>query len=239
MSKSSKKWLLKVPDAQAVLNNVVKDGVVVRKEVVEIVSATTGYGFALEAVTSGEKVFSIWEMRKRIKKFEHPTEAWKNARYIVLDEEERETLLRGFKTIDWTFKGAITFWVRWEEFFSTIQNMVEFDETNPPIEYLQDKKRFEDEIEAYNAAQKALEEKRLAELKEETDGILAEKLAELQQAGKLGPAATVDDLSAEIRKDAELAAKTAIEQKRKVEAAVSLQSQDVLVKPETSDKTEE
>ena len=205
------KWLLKVTPAQIIYENQLENGKVVAQKAILTVSALEGYLAALEIVSTGDKLFEVWELRKRLEKTAaHPTDKLKNAGFIVLDDFEKETLLKGVKTLDWTFRGQNNIWIRWVQFFDDLQRIVAFDESNPPLDYLDDKARFEADVQAYEDAKREAEAKRLSELNQETDQILSAKLVELQSAGKLGSAATVDDLSAELKKAARDEARTLI-----------------------------
>jgi hypothetical protein len=192
------KFLLRLTPALALVEPVVQDGKFIGQRLIQHVAALEGIHAALEVVTSGEKVFEIWDLRKRLDTLKHPADVTQNAGYVVLSDYEKDALIKGVKAVDWTFRGTVNVWVRWPQFFDDLRNIVEFDEKNPPVDYLEDKKRFEAALEAHTAQIKALEEAKLAALKEGTDKILAAKLAELQAAGKLGPAATIDDLAKDI-----------------------------------------
>jgi hypothetical protein len=205
------KWLLKVTPAQVIYENQLENGKVIAQKAILTVSALEGYLVALEIVSTGDKLFEVWELRKRLEKSAaHPTDKLKNAGFIVLDDFEKETLLKGVKTLDWTFRGQNNIWIRWVQFFDDLQHIIAFDEANPPLDYLDDKARFEADIKAYDDAKREAEAKRLSELNQETDKILSAKLVELQAAGKLGSAATVDDLSTELKKAARDEARTLI-----------------------------
>jgi hypothetical protein len=204
------KWLLKVTPAQNIYENEIKNGVVVGQKLILVVSALEGYLAALEVVSQGEKLFEVWEFRKRLEQFAHPNDKSQNVGFIVLDDFEKDTLLRGIKTVDWTFRGTNNIWVRWRAFFEDLQAIAVFDEKDPPLDYLDDKARFEASIKAYEDAVRDAEAKRLSELNQETDVILSTKLKELQDAGKLGSAATIEDLSTEVKKTARDEARKAI-----------------------------
>jgi hypothetical protein len=178
------KFLLRLTPALALVEPVVQDGKFIGQRLIQHVAALEGIHAALEVVTSGEKVFEIWDLRKRLDTLKHPADVTQNAGYVVLSDYEKDALIKGVKAVDWTFRGTVNVWVRWPQFFDDLRNIVEFDEKNPPVDYLEDKKRFEAALEAHTAQIKALEEAKLAALKEGTDKILAAKLAELQAAGK-------------------------------------------------------
>lgn len=176
-------------------------------DVKEIVSPWFAYDLALQSVTSGPKLFEVWALRKRIKEVfiqDKPLEA---ASYMILSEDEKEILRQGFTTIDWTFNHKHTFWVEWEQLFDSVNTIPVFDEKAPPAKYLQWKLEWEKAVEARAAAQKEAERKILAEQEaaeakrnsgikrlgdERLQTALEAKIAE----GKLGNAATIEDLPA-------------------------------------------
>lgn len=213
------KYLLKVTPAQFIweekYNTETNPPTLLSRKLKEVVSAFTGYDFALQSVTQGPKLFEIWELRSRLKKLAVPENHDYDARYVVLTAEERELLLQGFRTIDWTFQQQVTFWVRWDEFFADVKNITDFDEENPPIEYVTWKHEFEQfqvklaaerkaAEERVLAERKAAEERKAAKLAEIRSRLLGAKLEELVGLGKLGSAAGVEDIPAGIAADIEL-----------------------------------
>ena len=131
-------------------------------DVQEVVSPLLGYDLALQSVTQGPKLFEVWALRKRIRTLreEIPTDAMEPA-YLILDETEREVLLQGFRTLDWTFQGKHTFWVEWEQLFDSVSSLTEHDATKPDAAYVQWKRRHEERVEAHKAAIRAAEDQAL------------------------------------------------------------------------------
>lgn len=193
----SKSYLLALPQARAVLENAAST-------VPVFISGLRGIEMALASITQGPKLFEIWNLRKRL----HESlfaDGTRDARYLVLSSEEKELVLHAVKNFDWTLKGESQFWVNWGAFLDALQDIPEFDEKNPSADYVTWKKEFD----AYKAEQdtlrKAAEAKALA-LKEAAekkrrdgvakikDALLAEALQQKITEGKLGNAATIDDL---------------------------------------------
>lgn len=173
-------------------------------DVEQVVDALLGYDLALQSVTSGPKLFECWSLRKRIKeaKAEH---AFDSAKYILLDDAEKEILVQGFKTLDWTFASKHTFWVEWEALFDSISGIAAYDEKNPPAAYVSWKQAYEAKAAEAKAAlaeieRKALEleqaakDARAARLKVLVDARLQVALLDRIAEGKLGACATIEDL---------------------------------------------
>jgi hypothetical protein len=222
-----KQWLLRLTDTQVISQDTYKDGILIAREIMGYVSSLEGVLMALETVTSGDGVFSIWDLRKRLKTLAHPTSKMQNAKYALLSVEEKELVTKAVKSIDWTFKNQIQVWVRWEEFFDDLRNIVEFDEENPPADYTADKERFDAEIEAIKVEQRRIEELAAAELEAETNVVLEVLFKELQDKGLLGPAATIEDVPEKTKKAAQEQAKANIELRKRSATAALVQSQDI------------
>lgn len=222
-----KQWLLRLTDTQVISQDTYKDGILISREIMGYVSSLEGVLMALETVTSGDGVFSVWDLRKRLKTLAHPTSKMQNAKYALLSVEEKELVTKAVKSIDWTFKNQIQVWVRWEEFFDDLRNIVEFDEENPPADYAADKERFDAEIEAIKVEQRRIEELAAAELEAETNVVLEVLFKELQDKGLLGPAATIEDVPEKTKKAAQEQAKANIELRKRSATAALVQSQDV------------
>jgi hypothetical protein len=222
-----KQWLLRLTDTQVISQDTYKDGVLQSREIMGYVSSLEGILMSLETVTSGEGVFNVWDLRKRLKTMAHPTDKIQNAKYVLLSAEEKELITKAVKSIDWTFKNTIQLWVRWEEFFDDLRNIVEFDEDNPPAGYVEDKECFDAAVEAYKAEKRKLEEQAAAELEAETNVVLENVFKELQDKGLLGPAATIEDVPEKAKKAAQEQAKANIELRKRADTAAAVQSQDV------------
>jgi hypothetical protein len=193
----SKSYLFALPLARAVLENA-------DSTVPVFISGLRGIEMALASITQGPKLFEIWNLRKRI----HDSlfaDGRLDARYLVLSAEEKELVLHAVKNFDWTLKGESQFWVNWGAFLDALQEIPEFDEKNPPADYVTWKKEFDAYKAEQEAARKAAEAKALAAKeaseKKRRDGIakikdalLAEALQQKIRDGKLGNAATIEDL---------------------------------------------
>lgn len=186
-------------------------------DVREIVHPFRAYDMALQTVTSGPKLFEVWNLRKRIKEVHFPEMPLASAKYLILSEEEKTILIDGFKTVDWTLGQKNPFWVEWEELFDSIRDIAVFDEKNPPAAYVTwrlewEKQQAEREAARAEAERKALAEAEAAKIKRDTaikalaDAALSVVLADRVSAGKLGAAATIDDLPADVKGDALAAA---------------------------------
>jgi hypothetical protein len=224
---STNKFLLKLPQAQAIVEDVVSEqGQFVERKVKEIISALVGVRLALEVVSNGEKVFEVWSFRRRLEELRSPKGPLNDATFIVMSTEEKEFLIKGVKSFDWTLRGQANFWIRWPDFFAALADIQPFDEKNPPIDYVEWKTKWDEEMkkiedEKREAEEKALAAKRekelaeAAELSEETMVILADTLDRLKEVGKLGPAATIEDIPEAVRAEASLKAKQNIEDRKK------------------------
>ena len=200
----SKKYILALPEAQAIID-VVNDKGQVKRLVREIISALQGVHLALEAISAGEKLFEVWELRRKLNELKHPENAMNDATFIILTTEERDFILAGTKRFDWTIGGKVNFWIRWEPFFTALANIKEYDEKNPPVEYVEWKRKWDADLAEINAKKLAAEEAALAK-KNARDAFrtsayeaalateLENELQSLKDAGKLGNAATTDDL---------------------------------------------
>jgi hypothetical protein len=200
----SKKYILALPEAQAIID-IVNDKGQLKRIVREIISALQGVHLALEAISAGEKLFEVWELRRKLNELKHPENAMNDATFIVLTTEERDFILAGTKRFDWTIGGKVNFWIRWEPFFTALANIKEFDEKNPPVEYVEWKRKWDADIAEINAKKLAAEEAALAK-KNARDAFrtssydaalaseLEKELQSLKELGKLGNAATTDDL---------------------------------------------
>ncbi len=186
-------------------------------DVREVVHPFRAYDMALQTVTSGPKLFEVWNLRKRIKEVHFPEMPLASAKYLILSEEEKTILIDGFKTVDWTLGQKNPFWVEWEELFDSIRDIAVFDEKNPPAAYVTwrlewEKQQAEREAARAEAERKALAEAEAAKIKRDTaikalaDAALSVVLADRVAAGKLGAAATIDDLPADVKGDALAAA---------------------------------
>lgn len=209
----SKKFLLKTSQPRITVehrldkagNKVVNDAGQFVVDIKEVISPLFGYNLALQTITSGAKLFEVWALRKRIQEVHFTDDPASSARYLILTSEELELLTTAFRTIDWTFGQKSTFWVEWQEFFDAVQDVPEYDEKNLPTDYLDWKKGW-DEAEAKRKAIKDEAElqaklKRAAAEAKRNDGIarltstrLVAALTQKMDEGKLGGAATVDDL---------------------------------------------
>lgn len=180
-------------------------------DIQEIVDPLMGLEMALQSVTQGPKLFDVWSLRKRIKELRDPEDARQSARYLLLDDSEKEILLTGFKTLDWTFQGKHTFWVEWDALFDSMAAIKPYDEVKPDVDYVAWRTGYEAAKAAKAKAIKEAEAAALAaaeaaKLDRET-GIqllvtadLQEALGDLKRLGKLGPNATTDDLSLEVQR---------------------------------------
>ena len=209
----SKKFLLKTPQARMTVEPrldadkkpVINEHGQTVVDVKEVISPLFGYGLALQTVTSGPKLFEVWALRKRIQEVHFQDKPAASARYLIVTAEELELLVTAFKTIDWTFGQKSLSWTEWQELFDSVQNVPEFDEKNPPVEYL-DWKKVWDAAEAAKEAVRveaerkvqleraAAEAKRTDAIAKITSARLADALALKVSEGKLGSAAGVDDL---------------------------------------------
>lgn len=206
-------YLLNVPKPRVVADpRIDEKGNQVRNEhgqiivdVKEIVSPWFAYDLALQSVTSGPKLFEVWALRKRIKEVFFQDKPFESASYMILSEDEKEILRQGFTTIDWTFNHKHTFWVEWEQLFDSVNTIPVFDEKAPPVEYLEWSLEWDKAVEARAAADREAKRKILAEKEaaiakrnsgikrlgdERLQAALDAKIAE----GKLGNAATIEDL---------------------------------------------
>lgn len=175
-------------------------------DIQEIVDPLMGLELALQSVTQGPKLFDVWSLRKRIKELRDPEDARQSARYLLLDDAEKEILLQGVKTLDWTFGGKHTFWVEWDGLFDALAAIKVYDESTPNADYVAWRTAHEAAKTAKDKAIKEAEAAALAaaeaaKLDRETgiqalvDANLQETLDELKRLGKLGPNAGVEDLS--------------------------------------------
>jgi hypothetical protein len=150
----SKKYILALPEAQAIID-VINDKGQIKRIVREIISALQGVHLALEAISAGEKLFEVWELRRKLNELKHPENAMNDATFIVLTTEERDFILAGTKRFDWTIGGKVNFWIRWEPFFTALANIKEYDEKNPPVEYVEWKRKWDADLAEINARMKS------------------------------------------------------------------------------------
>jgi hypothetical protein len=231
---SSNKFIISLPEAQAIVD-VVEDKKVVKRVLREVISGLYGVQLALESIAQGEKIFEVWELRKKLAELKHPDGPMKDATFIVLTAEERDFVMAGLKRFDWTVRGTVNFWIRWEAFFDAMANIRELDERNPPVEYVEWKRAWDADKSARDAEKRAAEDAVLAkktaldefEQQQYTELLeieLADALDRLKEMGRLGEAATVDDVPASVRAECEnkckLAAQGIAEEKRKSEDAI-------------------
>jgi hypothetical protein len=226
---SSTKYLFAVPAAQVIYQDKIEKGVLVGRDVLEVVSAYRGLIWAVESIAHGDKIHEVRDLRKKLIASHDERDFQNDAAYLLIDAEEKGFIEQAIKTFDWTFGGKVQFWVRWDDFFDAVRNITVYDESKPNAEYVEWKRNWDVKQEAIKAAklkaeQEALEKKRQEELKAaqelqtEIDAILEAKLQELKDAGKFGHAAVIADLSPEVRAEAETEAR-AIIAARKEEAS--------------------
>lgn len=179
-------------------------------DIQEIVDPLVGLELALQSVTQGPKLFEVWSLRKRIKEAMDRENPQASARYLLLDDAEKDILLTAVKTLDWTFGGKHMFWVEWEALFDAISGIKAYDETKPDAEYVAWRTGYEAAKAAKAKAIKdaeaaALAAAEAAKLDRETgiqalvDADLQEALGDLKRLGKLGPNAGIEDLSTVVR----------------------------------------
>jgi hypothetical protein len=201
---ASKNYIITLPPTQAIVDTVNDQGQL-KRVVRELISGLQGVQLALESISSGDKLFEIWELRRKLNALKHPKTPVNDARFIVVTTEERDFILAGMKRFDWTVRGTVNFWIRWEDFFKSMSEIKEFDEKNPPVEYVEWKRKWdadiaEAEAEKREAEAAALAKKAARDAHRDSsyNSVLAieldTELARLKDCGKLGSAATVEDV---------------------------------------------
>jgi hypothetical protein len=201
---ASKNYIISLPPTQAIMD-IVNDKGQTKRVVRELISGLQGVQLALESISSGDKVFEIWELRRKLNALKHPETPVFDAQFLVVTAEERDFILAGVKRFDWTVRGTVNFWIRWEDFFKSVSDIKEFDEKNPPVEYVEWKRKWDADLKAAEEKKREAEAVALAK-KAARDAHrdnaynaalaseLEAELARLKERGKLGSAAATEDV---------------------------------------------
>lgn len=86
---SSTKYLFAVPAAQVIYQDKIEKGVLVGRDVLEVVSAYRGLIWAVESIAHGDKIHEVRDLRKKLIASHDERDFQNDAAYLLIDAEEK------------------------------------------------------------------------------------------------------------------------------------------------------